>query len=88
VYLVGEDLSSISQSYVHVDNQLWTFNSPLEALDACFKAYFGLNCSYPRECYESWIFIQQHVYGLKTEYDQLSAITTSISNKFDMLNTQ
>ncbi|XP_050062912.1 uncharacterized protein LOC114119410 [Aphis gossypii] len=88
VYLVGEDLSSISQSYVRVDNQLWTFNSPLEALDACFKAYFGLNCSYPRECYESWIFIQQHIYGLKTEYDQLSAITTSISNKFDMLNTQ
>jgi len=85
---VGEDLSSVSQSYVRVDDQLWTFNSPLEAIDACFKAYFGLDCAYPRECYESWIFLQHHIYGIKTEYDQISSITSSISNKFEILNTK
>lgn len=88
MFLVGNDICSINQSYVRVDNQLWTFNSPLKASDSCCKSYFGLNCSYPREYYESWIFIQHHIYEVKTEYDQISSITTSISSKFQNLNSQ
>lgn len=67
--VVGKDIFSIDECYIHVDNQLWSFNCPLKTFDICFKAYFAFNCAYPRECYETWMFFQHHLYNLKTDYD-------------------
>ncbi|CAI6376176.1 unnamed protein product [Macrosiphum euphorbiae] len=83
--IVGKTLSDIENSYIQVNDQLWSTNCPLEALSICFKTYFSFNCSYPRECYETWLLIQIHVFNLKTKYDKPTAITNTLSKKLDAL---
>ncbi|XP_016662910.1 uncharacterized protein LOC107884709 [Acyrthosiphon pisum] len=82
IIVVGKDIFSIDETYIRVDNQLWNFSCPLKAFDSCFKAYFTFNCVYPRECYESWMFFQHHLYGLKTDYDLMTAVLSSINDQF------
>lgn len=83
--IVGKTLSDIENSYIQVNDQLWSTNCPLKALSICFKTYFSFNCSYPRECYETWLLIQIHVFNLKTKYDKPTAITNTLSKKLDAL---
>ncbi|CAI6355089.1 unnamed protein product [Macrosiphum euphorbiae] len=80
--LVGNDIYSINTCYVRVNEQLWAFECPLKALDACFKIYFALNCAYSKECYETWMIIQLLVHKIKTPFDKPTAIINTILNKF------
>ncbi|CAI6356037.1 unnamed protein product [Macrosiphum euphorbiae] len=82
IIISGKDIFSIDQCYVRVDNHLWYFNCPLKAIDLCFKSYFSFNCAYPRECHESWMFLQLHLYGLNTDHDLMTAVLSSINDKF------
>lgn len=85
IILVGNDISSIDTSYIRVNDQLWKIQCPLRALSICFKAYFTFHCSYPRECYETWLLLQTHVFNLVTDFDKQTAITINISNKLKSL---
>lgn len=80
--VVGKDIFSIDETYIRVDNQLWSFSCPLRAFDSCLKTYFTFNCIYPRECYEFWMFFQHHLYNLKTDYDLITAVLSSINDQF------
>lgn len=85
IVLEGKDLYSIKTCYVRVNQQLWLFNCPLNALSSCFKAYFTFHCDYPRECYETWLMIQKFVFMINTEYDKYTSITTTLSSKLNSL---
>ncbi|CAH1710448.1 unnamed protein product [Aphis gossypii] len=85
VVLVGKDIFSIEYCYTRVDDQFWTFNCPLEAVDACFKTYMALHCCYPKECYESWIIIQLQLYSLETIYDRHTSVIVSLNSKMNAL---
>ncbi|KAE9528505.1 hypothetical protein AGLY_012076, partial [Aphis glycines] len=52
--------TTIQPFIIIINDQLWSTNCPLRALSICFKTYFSFNCSYPRECYETWLLIQMH----------------------------
>lgn len=85
IILVGKDINSIETAYVRVNDKLWAFNCPLNALSACFKAYFTFHCNYPRECYETWLMIQLFVFMISTEYDKQTSITTTLTSKLSSL---
>lgn len=85
IVLVGKDIFSIQQCYVRVDDTFWTFDCPLEAIDACFKTYMALHCSYPKECYESWIILQLQLYTINTIYDRQSSVIVSLNSKMNAL---
>jgi len=86
IVLVGKDLFSIQYCYTRVDDQFWTFNCPLEAVDACFKAFMALHCCYPKECYESWIILQLQLYNIETNYDRQSSVIVSLNSKMNTMN--
>lgn len=81
--------------YVRVNQKFWHFECPLKTLEVCFKSYFVFHCIYPKECYDSWLIIQKHLFKFGTEYYTLlvlykqTSITTTISAKmqsFEVLN--
>ncbi|XP_060856877.1 uncharacterized protein LOC132934573 isoform X3 [Metopolophium dirhodum] len=86
IVLVGKDIFSIKYCYIRVDDQFWTFDCPLEAVDACFKTYMALHCCYPKECYESWIILQLQLYNLETIYDRQSSVIVSLNSKMNTMN--
>lgn len=79
---MGSDVDSIETCYVRVNEQLWSFQCPLIALDITFKLYFALHCEYPKQCSESWLILQLLVYKLVTPYDKTSSVITAITAKF------
>jgi len=81
ITFVGEDIQSIHTCYVRVNQKFWHFECPLKALEVCFKSYFVFHCIYPKECYDSWLIIQKHLFKLNTEYDKQTSITTTVSVK-------
>lgn len=83
--VVGNDINAIETCYVRVNEELWSFECPLRALDTAFKVYFALHCEYPQECYETWFILQLLVYKLVTPYDKHSSIVTTITSKFSSL---
>lgn len=85
IVLVGQDIFSVESTYVRVDDNCWNFDCPLKALNACFTTYNALHCTYPRECYETWLILQLQLYNFTTIYDQKSAIITSLSSKMNAL---
>ncbi|KAF0723633.1 Uncharacterized protein FWK35_00027468, partial [Aphis craccivora] len=81
IIIVGKDYNSIDTCYIRVNEKLWSFGCPVKAFEVCFKSYFVFNCSYPKECYDPWIVIQQELFKLVTAYDRSTAMTTSVINK-------
>lgn len=64
VLLIGADSLHIAASYVVVNKILYKMETPLDAFDVCFKSFFALRASYPKQCEPVWIFIQQVLYEI------------------------
>lgn len=82
IAFVGQDLQSISSCYVRVNQRFWCFEDPLIVLEVCFKTFFVFNCNYPKECYDSWLIVQQLLFKLHTPHDKSTSITKTISGQF------
>lgn len=67
--LVGQNIFTIEKSFVTVNDIIWEMESPLKAIDLCFKSYHVLNAKYPAESEMVWTFIQQTFYNIRTIYD-------------------
>jgi hypothetical protein len=85
VVLVSKDIFFIQHCYVRDDDKFWKCNCPLEAIDACFKTYMALHCSYLKECYESQIIFQLQLYTINTIYDCQSLVIVSLNSKMNAL---
>ena len=83
---MGKDIYSIETCYVRVNEQLWSFECPLKALDITFKIYFALHCEYPKPCYDTWLVLQLLLYKLITPYDKTTSIVSLMTTKFNKLN--
>ncbi|KAK3931671.1 UDP-N-acetylmuramoylalanine--D-glutamate ligase [Frankliniella fusca] len=79
--VVGRTEDLITESYVVVDHLRYRVESPLVAVDTCFKLYQELHCQYPAQSSYSWRFIQQALYRLKTEFDDpIPSVERSVSD--------
>lgn len=67
--VVGPSTDLIDTSYVVVDDIRYKVESPLEAVDVCFKLYHALHASYPCQSSYTWLFLQKAVYNLDTPWD-------------------
>lgn len=85
--LVGPNLSSISASYVQIENVRYQMRTPITALDTCFKAFFALDAAYPSKCRAIWQFIQQFFYAIHLKEDQhIPRVTSVISSLSGMIS--
>ena len=82
VIVVGPTLESIQASYINLDRILYKVESPLKAVDVCYKIFHALNAKYPPECEQVWLLIQQNLYNYESEYDKKIKGVLRLRNKF------
>lgn len=61
------------QSYVVIDTLRYTADTPLKAVDTCFKIYHALHAEYPIQSEVVWLLLQKGVYDIDTEWDKNTA---------------
>lgn len=78
--IIGENTANITESYVYIDNFPYKEESPLLAIDVCFKAC--LHASYPFQSTQPWLFLQQAIYQLKTQWDEHVPSVATLVNEY------
>lgn len=73
------------RSVVVIDDWTYQVDSPLAAVDFCFKAYHALHASYPHQSQAPWLFLQQAIYGIETVWDAKVAAVATLVNEFGNL---
>lgn len=80
VILVSESLSHTPSCYICIDQILYSVESPLKAVDICFKGIHALNANYPPESIQVWMLLQKGVYFINTKFDkQINAVNVILS---------
>jgi len=51
-------------SYTVVNDLLFKLETPIKALDICFKAFHTLNLEYPKEAEQVWHFNSEYFFGI------------------------
>jgi len=51
-------------SYVIINNTQYLLETPIKAIDICFKAFHSLNLEYPLQSCQVWCFIEQYFFGI------------------------
>lgn len=70
--IIGKDLHSIEKCLVVVQpNDRYDVETPQEAIDCTFKVYHALNVMYPHESKNMWLLLQQRVYNVHTNSDEI-----------------
>ncbi|XP_071578556.1 uncharacterized protein [Temnothorax nylanderi] len=84
IIVVGS-ISNVSNTYVTIDEVLYSTDSMLEALDVCFKAFHVLQINYPDASKHLWMLIQKGLYKLSTKWDISFSNTEHILKKLTTL---
>ncbi|XP_077270762.1 uncharacterized protein LOC143901968 [Temnothorax americanus] len=85
--IIGENTANITESYVYIDNFPYKVESPLRAIDVCFKAYQALHASYPFQSSQPWLFLQQAIYQLKFQWDEhVPSVATLVNEYLQLTN--
>ncbi|KYN15961.1 hypothetical protein ALC57_11798 [Trachymyrmex cornetzi] len=84
VIVVGS-ITNVSDSYVIIDEVLYSTESTLEALDICFKVFHVLKIDYPDASKHLWMLIQKGLYQFCIEWDISFSNTEHVLKKL-MLN--
>lgn len=73
--VVGLTPQNITESYVAIDDILYKLDSPLRAVDLCFKCIHALHAQYPVQSERPWLVLQQIIYDISTPWDgQIPAV--------------
>lgn len=83
VTLLCSDLTNqfiVSASYVVINKYVFKVETPLKAVDICFKSFFALNLNYPKESDQIWEFIQKKIYDISTKVDKQYQSVNNIIN--------
>lgn len=81
---VGNDLTDVRNFYIMVDKIRYRFDSPLKALDICFKIFMTWYVNYPVESQQVWLFIQYAIYQLKTDRDIIKPHVNKIMQRINI----
>jgi len=75
----------VAASYVIINKFVYSVETPLKAVDICFKTFFALNLNYPKESNHIWQFIQQFLYEITTKTDKNYQAVNHIINDLKKL---
>lgn len=71
VLVCGSSVNNIDACYVILDMETqFLVQSPVRALDLCFKIIHAAHLEYSPESYRLWRLIQKELYELTTEFDE------------------
>jgi len=70
-FIVGNDISSITSSYVYIDGETILLE-PTRTVEIAFKFYHALHCEYPTQSKRVWIVLQKALFGLNLSEDLLN----------------
>ena len=59
------DEEHTSQAFLIIDGQALEHSTLLQAVDACFKAFYIFDVKYPKQCENVWEFLQTVVYEIR-----------------------
>lgn len=82
--IIGE-LDKITGCYICVNEIRYKVESPLKAVDVCFKIFHALNAEYPKECDSTWMFIQEYMYGITTKFDRKYVAVSSLISDIELI---
>lgn len=57
---IGQSLEEVTDFYVVMDELKYKFESPLRALDTCFKLFFTWDVNFAPESQQAWLFLGIH----------------------------
>jgi len=80
IVIVGFNKINNPDCYVVIENSEYKVETPLKALDVCFKAFFTLNYQYPIEAEQIWLFIQTFFFEINTQFDKTYQSVKSVIN--------
>lgn len=66
-YIVIVDNTDI---YAVINSIYYKLETPLKAIDICYKSYFALNLHYPQESEQIWLFIQHYFFDTTLKSDK------------------
>lgn len=81
----NKDNVNVTDYYVVINNNFLKLESPLKALEVCFKSFFCMHLNYPAESDQIWQFVQKYFFNINTNYDknyQMVNIFINDLNKF------
>lgn len=78
--IVGPHLDAIEQSFVIINETRYVCDTPLQAVDRCFKATLALGCEYPIESRFPWIFLEKYVYEVSQTKVTPMSVTSLIAD--------
>jgi len=75
ILIVGSVFEEINseeriQSFLVINNTNYKLETPLKAVDTCFKSFFTLNYKYPVEGEHVWAFFQKYFFEINTDTDK------------------
>lgn len=80
IFIVGETLDEIIESYVAIEDVLYKFESVLEAFSVGFKIIHGLQIKYPDQCKYVWTILRKLIFKIENNEQEYVSINTLISN--------
>lgn len=79
IIVIGSSFSSITDSYVVIDDHFYKTCSVLQTFDFLFKAFHALNAHYPKECEHIWLVVERVLLILETSVVEIPAVLTLIT---------
>ncbi|XP_025995617.2 uncharacterized protein LOC105194111 [Solenopsis invicta] len=83
--IIGKNPANITESYVYINNFPYKVESPLCAIDVCFKVYHALHAFYPFQSSQPCLFLQQAIYQFKTQWDEHVPSVATLVNDYMQL---
>ncbi|XP_044019598.1 uncharacterized protein LOC122860021 [Aphidius gifuensis] len=83
-------LEAVESSCVVVNEFIYQVNSPIEAVNLCFKIFWALDCKYPQRANSIWLFLQTAGYKIDANARLNQTIVTlnlNIDKKITAANT-
>jgi hypothetical protein len=82
------DLDNIQHCFVCIESVRYNVDTPLNAVDLCYKIYHTLNAEYPKESEPVWTFLQLYIYETKTKNDGRFTSVASLMSDIDLMFNQ
>lgn len=85
VFIIGE--LQHPKAILKINTVIYELETPLKAVDTCFKSFFALNAKFPSEAEQVWTYIQNVIFEIYTDSDcKFNAVTSLHSDLLQDIN--
>lgn len=81
IIFVGEEPSELRNFYVYFEGVTYEVDTPLAAVEICFKVFHVLSLAYPTDCVNIWMFIQKQFFSIDIDTDIIPSVVTTLMSQ-------